>query len=85
MDKAKVKKFAVVTVPAVMATAVPVFASSGGTYDEVSGAMVTAVTSIASSALGAIGDIVPVAAPVLGAMLIISIGIKTFKRFSGRS
>lgn len=51
---------------------------------DVAAAMVTAVTSIATSATGAIGDIVPVAAPVLGAILIVGIGIKAFKKIAGR-
>ena len=80
----KLKK-AALFVPAVAVTAMPVFASSvGGTYDTVSSSMVTAVTSMANAGLAAIGDIVPVAAPVLGAMVIIGIGIRAFKRFTGR-
>lgn len=81
----KIKK-AALFVPAVAVTAMPVFASSGGTgtYDTVSSSMVTAVTSMANAGLAAIGDIVPVAAPVLGAMVIIGIGIRAFKRFTGR-
>lgn len=79
----KLKK-AALFVPAVAVTAMPVFASSGGTYDTVSSSMVSAVTSMANAGLAAIGDIVPVAAPVLGAMVIIGIGIRAFKRFTGR-
>lgn len=51
---------------------------------DVSTALVTAMTSVATGALDAIGDILPVAAPVMGAMLIIGVGIKAFKRFTGR-
>lgn len=47
-------------------------------------AMVTAITTIASDALAGIAAIVPVAAPVLGGMILIGVAIKTVKRFTGR-
>lgn len=47
-------------------------------------ALVTALGSVATGATDAIGDILPVAAPVLGAILIIGIGIRAFKKFTGR-
>lgn len=53
--------------------------------EAVTTALTTGLTSIATAATGAIGDIVPVAAPVLGAILIIGIGIKAFKKISGRN
>lgn len=43
-------------------------------------AMTTAVTTIASDCLSAIGAIIPVAAPILGAGLIITIAIRTVKK-----
>lgn len=51
---------------------------------DVTTAMVTGITSIASGMTDAIGDIVPVALPVLGAILIVSVGIRLFKRVTGR-
>lgn len=51
--------------------------------EAVTTALTTGLTSIATGATGAIGSIIPVAAPVLGAILIIGIGIKAFKKVSG--
>ena len=47
---------------------------------DVSAALVTALTSVATSATDAIGDMVPIAAPILGAFLVIRIGIAAFKK-----
>lgn len=47
-------------------------------------AMVTAVTTIASDATAGIAAIVPVAAPVLGGIILIGVAIKTVRRFTGR-
>lgn len=44
-------------------------------------AMTSAVTTIASDCTGAIAAIVPVAAPIMGALIVIGIAIKTFKKF----
>lgn len=45
-------------------------------------ALVTAVTTFASSAMGAIASIVPVALPIMGALVVVGIGIKTFRKFA---
>lgn len=71
-------------VPAVVATAgttLPVFASGGGDAT-VTSAMTTAVTSIASDALSGLASIIPVAAPIMGGLIIIMVGIRTFKKFT---
>lgn len=48
-------------------------------------AVVTALTngfsSAATSAMGAIGDIIPLLIPVMAAIAVIGIGYKLFKRF----
>lgn len=46
--------------------------------------MSTALGSVADSAVSAIQAIVPVAAPVLGAVLVIGISIRAFKKLAGR-
>lgn len=53
---------------------------AGNTMAEVSAALATAMGTVATNALDAVADIVPIAAPVLGAILIIGIGIRTFKK-----
>lgn len=45
-------------------------------------ALTTAMSTVASDMTGAVTDMVPIAATVLGAVLVITIGYKAFKRFS---
>lgn len=42
--------------------------------------LVTGITGFASSALSAIGQIVPVALPIFGAGVVIAIAVKTMKK-----
>jgi hypothetical protein len=53
------------------------------TVSDVTTALSTALGTIATNALSAIAAIVPVAAPILGAVAIIGIGIKVFKKIRG--
>ena len=43
-------------------------------------ALVTALTATASSMTTAIGDILPVALPVMGGIMVITIGIRIFRK-----
>ena len=47
----------------------------------IASALVTAITTIAGDATDAMVKIVPVAAPIMGGLLVIGIAIKTFKKF----
>lgn len=47
-------------------------------------ALTTAVTGFATDAMGVIAAIVPVALPIMGALIVVGIGIRTFKKFTGR-
>lgn len=47
-------------------------------------AMTDGVGGIASDAMSAIGAVLPYALAVVGAILVISIGYKAFKKFTGR-
>ena len=60
-----------------------VVALTGSTPD-VGGAMNTALGQVGSDALGAIANIVPVAAPILGGILVVGIAIKAFKKITGK-
>lgn len=42
-------------------------------------ALTTAFTSVASSLTGLIGDVLPIALPVVGGVLVVGVGIKIFK------
>ena len=60
---------------------VPLEASSAATMETVTTALKTAMTSVANGAMGAIGDILPIALPVMGAIVVVGIGVKVFKKF----
>ena len=46
-------------------------------------ALTTAMTSTASECTGAISAVLPVALPVMGALVVVGIGIKVFKKVTG--
>lgn len=50
----------------------------------ISTAMVTAITSVASNAMNGIAQIVPVAAPVFGGLVLIGVAMRATKKFTGR-
>lgn len=56
----------------------------GSETNAVVSAMVTAITTIASDATSGIAAIVPVAAPVLGGMILIGVCVRTVRKFTGR-
>ncbi len=43
-------------------------------------ALTTSFTSVASSIMGIIGDVLPTALPIVGAMIVVTTGIKVFKK-----
>lgn len=47
-------------------------------------ALVTGFTNVTTDMVGAIGSIVPVALPVLAAITVVGLGIKIFKKVTGR-
>ena len=47
-------------------------------------AMTTAISAIATDALNGIAAIVPVAAPVMGGLILIGVCVKTVTKFTGR-
>lgn len=50
----------------------------------VSTALVSGLTEAATGMAGVIGDLLPVALGVMGAVLVVSFGIKIFKKVTGR-
>lgn len=52
--------------------------------DSVVTALGTAFSTVASNALSAITTILPIALPVLGAIVVVGIGIRIFKKVAGR-
>lgn len=43
-------------------------------------ALTTSFTSVASSVTGIIGDVLPIALPIVGSMIVVTTGIKIFKK-----
>lgn len=71
---------------ALCTSCVTAFASeAGSTNVSITESMVTAFTSIKDDILSAIAKIAPIALPVLGAGLLIVVGIKIFKKVTGKA
>ena len=69
-----------------VATAVPAFAAEAGTgLSSVETALTTSFTSIGSSMTSIVGKILPVALPIMGALLLVGFGIKAFKKVANKA
>ena len=70
-----------------VATAVPAFASdpAGTGLSSVETALTTSFTSIGSSMTSLIGKILPVALPIMGALVLVGFGIKAFKKVTNKA
>ena len=79
---------AVVGAGAALASCVPVFAEGADTtsaLSSVESAMTTSFTSVGSSMTGMVAKILPIALPVMGALLLIGFGIKAFKKVANKA
>lgn len=47
-------------------------------------ALTTGITTIGTDAMSAVAAVVPVALPIFGAIVVVSIGLKVFKKVTGR-
>lgn len=81
------KKFvpAVAGAGAAMASCVPVFAAEGGSLSSVESALTTSFTEVGSSMTGMVTKILPIALPVMGALLLVGFGIKAFKKIANKA
>ena len=52
--------------------------------EAITSALTTALTSTASAMTGAIGDVLPIALPVLGGIAVVMVGIRVFKKVTGK-
>lgn len=71
-----------------VATAVPVFASDSATgtgLSSVETALTTSFTSVGSSMTSLVGKILPIALPIMGALLLVGFGIKAFKKVANKA
>lgn len=58
--------------------------AEAGTVTTVTGALTTGITTIAGDAMAAIAAVIPVALPIMGAIAVVGIGIKVFRKVAGR-
>lgn len=71
-----------------VATAVPAFASdavTGTGLSSVETALTTSFTSVGSSMTSLVGKILPIALPIMGALLLVGFGIKAFKKVANKA
>lgn len=59
--------------------------SGSSITDSVTNSLVGAVTEIATSVGDAIGKVIPVALPLIGAGLVVTVGIKIFKKVTSQA
>lgn len=82
------KKLVPVVVGACVAltSVVPVFAEdTSTTLSSVETAMTSSFNSVGSSMTGMVAKILPIALPVMGALLLVGFGIKAFKRVANKA
>ena len=86
MNRAKVGAACTLPVLATGAMSITSFAEDGaetGTsalMETVSASLVTACTDMATAVGNAIASIIPIAIPLVGATIVVTLGLKTFKR-----
>lgn len=59
-------------------------ADSSGSLDTVKTGMVSGLTAASASIMDVLGSILPIALGILAAVLVITIGIRVFRRVTGR-
>lgn len=62
----------------IVALAVPAFAAA----PDIPGAVTTALQTVQSDALGLIASVLPYALAIMGAIVVVTVGIRAFKRAS---
>ena len=60
------------------------FLTEGAAAGGVTEALTTALVTIASDAMSAISAILPIALPIVGAMVVVTLGIKIFKKVTSK-
>lgn len=90
----KMKKAKIVVgcaIPAVVTATAPIIAHAEETtttttaIDSAANALLTSVTGMANSISGSITSVLPVALPLVGISLVVSLGLKHFKRVANKA
>lgn len=85
MSKIRKVGASVLSVLALSLLSVSAFATdSSGSIAAVQEGMITGLTSASASVMDVLGSILPIALSVLAAVLVITIGIRVFRRVTGR-
>lgn len=87
LSNIKKKAVMLLTVATVaVASCVPVFAQDASTgLTSVETALESSFTSIGSSMTSVVGKILPIALPIMGALLLVGFGIKAFKKVANKA
>lgn len=70
---------------AAVVSCVPVFAEGSSSLSSVETALTSSFTEVGSSMTDLVGKILPIALPVMGALLLVGFGIKAFKRVANKA
>lgn len=73
----------IMAVLVMMSLSVPAFAESTGT-GAINGAVTGALATVQSDALSLIASVLPYALAIMGAIIVVMVGIRVFKRVAGR-
>lgn len=68
-----------------LASSLPVLASESTGLASVESALTTSFTEVGTSMTGMVGKILPIALPVMGALLLVGFGIKAFKKVANKA
>lgn len=85
--KNQIKFLACTSVPMFIigATSIPAFALEPVSNPDISDTLVASFTDIGTQILGFFGKVLPIALPILGASMVIGIGIGIFKKVTKKS
>lgn len=61
-----------------------IWALSATPSETIASSVTTALASVQSDALSLIGNVLPYALAIVGAVMVVTIGIRVFKRIAGR-
>lgn len=60
------------------------FTETGGSMSTITSAVTTALQSVQSDSMSLIGSVLPYALAIMGAVIVVMVGIRVFKRVAGR-
>lgn len=52
---------------------------------DITSALTTSFSGVATAVTGMIGDVLPIALPIVGGMVVVKLGIKIFKSVTGKA